>query len=56
MRNLLYICTKGNTETITQSYNEMMKLVNDGYTAKVELETVMEEYNPTDKRKEIIIK
>ena len=55
MRNLIYVCKKDNVEEVTKSYNEMMNLVNNGYTAEVELEEVFEHFEPTEKRKAIIV-
>ena len=55
MRNLVYVCKKGNIEEVTKSYNEMKNLVDNGYTAEVELEEVFEHFEPTEKRKAIII-
>ena len=56
MRNLIYSCTKGNATIETGSFSEMEKLVADGFTAEIHLEEIYEEFHPTEKRKEIIIK
>ena len=55
MRNLIYKCTKGKAVQIyTKSFSKMNELENDGYTIEVEFEDVIEEFDPTDKRKEWI--